>query len=138
MKSQYRLGDSGHVWWLKFVEALWDVMFVRSRGDSGILFRLNDVDNRYDYVGAHIDDSLIVVSNTLGIFESLKELYNFKSTNEPSYHLVVDYHRNVNSDGMTVYQPGSVTYVTEAIKKIKYLLTENEQLIPYPRNIPCE
>ena len=77
-------------------ETLGDTGFVRSHGDSDIWFRPNEEGNGYDYVGTHTDDLLVVANNTLGIFESLKELYTFKSTDKPSYHLGVDYHKEVN------------------------------------------
>ena len=76
---------------------------------------------------------LVIANNSSVIFESLKELYTFKLTDETSYHLDVDYHKNVNPDGKTVYQLVSGINVTETIRKMKQLLTEHERSSPYPQ-----
>jgi hypothetical protein len=111
VKALYGLCGSGHQWWDMLSDTLRAMKFKRSRGDLDVWLRPNG--DKYDYVGTHTDDLLVVSTDVDQVFKELKKEYSFKTTEAPEYHLGIDY---IMKDGR--YQLGSKTYVKEALKRV--------------------
>ena len=122
-KAQYGLGTSGFEWYMMLADQLRALGYKRSRGDPDVWFRSNG-DEYYDYIGTYTDDLLVVSKNIKKATDELKQWYSFKGTEEPTYHLGVDYVKGKNQSDKVKWQLGSFTYVKEAIAKIETLLKE--------------
>ena len=84
-------------------------------------FWIRGREGRYDYIGTHTDNVLVIAVDPTYIFEKLKKTYKIKSFGPSVVHLGCNYVQ-VKKGDVTWWVVGSTTYIAKCLRKVCALL----------------
>jgi hypothetical protein len=126
-QALYGCQVSAHQWHAHLADTLLSMGFVPTRFDSDVWIRLDKEKSSYDYIGMHTDVLMVVGYNAKKVFEDLQKVYTIKVVAPPSFHLGCDY-KMIDGE----WHVGTVTYVSECLKKVAAILGKFDPNDPEP------
>ena len=114
-KALYGLATSGERWHKHFADTLLNLGFQPTRYDRDVWLRKYKDGKTYEYICIHVDDFCITSKDPESVMESIKAIYNVKSSGKLNYFLGNDY--KLDKKGRQCV--GCKTFILEAINRVE-------------------
>ena len=130
-KALYGLATSARQWSLTLGEAIAEMGFQPTRADPDLWIKLDQENNKYEYIATYVDDIIVVSKNPMQYINIIKEKFPLRNIEEmPEYYLG----NNLQMRSNGTIKVSSRKYITEIIsryeKKYGSLRKENVPMAP--------
>ena len=130
-KALYGLATSARQWSLTLGEAISNMGFRPTRADPDLWIRLDEENNKYEYIATYVDDIIVVAKNPMQYIDTIKTKFPIRNIEEmPEYYLG----NNLQVRHNRTIKVSSKKYISEIIdryeKKYGPLRKENVPMTP--------
>ena len=87
-KALYGLATSARQWSLTLGEAIAEMGFQPTRADPDLWIKLDQENNKYEYIATYVDDIIVVSKNPMQYINIIKEKFPLRNIEEmPEYYV---------------------------------------------------